>query len=296
MYLYRFRLPEELPTYAYPKRPWPQEATAEAVLRRGLSPQAWRVLDWLSHGGVMFGWQLGVKPRTLRLYQERGLVTRLPVEPKALEAELQSLSWEVDRRRERALYVLGPLGLEIARRRQAFAPLTGYEAYPLSRIMHDVVVAEIVLRLARLGHAQGWEVYWAGTNAAELRRGQEQILEPDAVLVFRRGVEERAFCIEYHNEKGTQRGREKVRRYERAYREKDLWQERWDLETFPVVLAVAHDPAVLRGYLEALRERRDRPVTFYGKALSSLLQGNVATWKRIDTRQEEPLLPVPEPA
>ena len=171
MYLYRFRFPEELPTYAYPKRPWPQDATAEAVLRRGLSPQAWRVLDWLSHGGVMFGWQLGVRPRTLRLYQERGLVTRLPVEPEALEAELQSLNWEVDRRRERALYVLGSLGLEIARRRHAFAPLTGYEAYPPSRIMHDVVVAEIALRLARLGHAQGWEVLWAGTNAAELRRG-----------------------------------------------------------------------------------------------------------------------------
>jgi len=81
-----------------------------------------------------------------------------------------------------------------------------------------------------------------------------------------------------------------VRRYERAFREGELWQAHWDLDAFPGVLAVAHDPAVLRGYMEALRERRERPVVFYGKVLSSLLRGNVATWKRIDTRQEEPLL------
>ncbi len=266
------------------------------LAERGLTPRQWYVVDMLAHGGVMTAGQLGLPPRTLRHYARLGLVRRLDFPGDEVREALEALGWPADRRQDWGLWTLGPAGRELALQRWPFAPMSGYEVWPLQRVLHDVVVVEIGRFLAGYAREQGWEVFWAGTNAAELRRGQEEVLEPDSLMVFRRGVEVRAVCIEYHNERGTARAREKVRRYERAFRATERWQAHWDLEDFPVVLAVAHDPAVLRGYLEALRERRDRPVTFYGKVLSSLLQGNVATWKRIDTRQEEPLLPVPEPA
>lgn len=268
------------------------------LAERGLTPRQWYVVDMLAHGGVVTAGQMGLPPRTLRHYARLGLVRRLDFPSEDVAAALDVLGWPVDRRQDWSLWTLGPTGRELAAQRWSFAPMSGYEVWPLQRVLHDVVVVEIVRLLAGYAREQGWEVFWAGTNAAELRRGQEEVLEPDSLLVFRRGIETRAVCIEYHNERGTARAREKVRRYERAFRESELWQTHWDLDTFPGVLAVAHDPTVLRGYMEALRERRERPVVFYGKVLSSLLRGNVATWKRIDTRQEEPLLiqvDVPEP-
>ena len=117
-------------------------------------------------------------------YSHKFLGLRGNTEPQALAGELKALGWEVDWRRERAPYVLGTLGVEIARWRHSFAPL--WTRFPL------------------------------------------------------------------------------------------CWPR----------------PVTPRHYGDMRKPRgkgRERPVVFYGTGLSSLAQGNVATWKRINTRRGGPL-------
>jgi len=293
MPLMPFVLPDEIPSrFAPGRRPrLPEDiGPAERIAANSLSPQMRRVIGWLSMGGVWSAAQLGVPLRTLQRWAQMGVIQRLPFSTGQVAETLTRYGYPLDgrKRSQITLYRLGSVGEVLAKHLYPMTPLHTPD-YSLERLMHDFFTNEIVLRLAILGREQGWGVWWAGTNAAELRKGSEQILEPDALLVFRRDDGERVYAVEYHGERGTRRARDKVRRYERAYSMDDLWESIWETETFPAVLAVFHDPAVGRGYKESLTQKRSN-VRFYGKLLRSLFEGKVGTWKRIDTGTRENLL------
>ncbi|MEW5891361.1 MAG: replication-relaxation family protein, partial [Pseudomonadota bacterium] len=182
-----------------------------------LSPRMKRVLDWLAMGGVLSAAQLGVPGRTLRYYQQHGLLTRVTVLPQDMGDFLECVRADGRKTTHESFFCLGLLGEQIARQRFSFAPLNGYLAYTPARILHDLILNEIVFRLAEAARQAGWRTFWAGTNAAEIRTGSEQLIEPDALLILERGEERKAFAIEYHNEEDKrQRAFDKVRRYERA--------------------------------------------------------------------------------
>lgn len=262
------------------------KAEASRLLAIGLSNDAWRVLDWLSVGGVMSVAQLELSPRTLRKYAGWRLVDRLPVPTAELEAEFTTHQMLFEKAGEIQLYVLGPVGLEVIKDRHAHAPLTGHLSYPLPRVMHDVILNEIVLRLIIYAETLGWETTWRGTNSARLFNPEtkQEILEPDALLVFTRGEEVRAFCVEFHHKEDKQtRAELKIRNYQAAF-ESGLWRTQWDLETFPAVLPVFTEKIVGTGYLNTLRERKS-DVIYYGKLLAGVLQNNMAEWAQFNTNE-----------
>ena len=264
---------------AYPKELTSFQIKQEAsrIQTLGLSSQAWQVLDWLSVGGVMSTHQLKIKPRTLRKYAQAHLLTRLPFTSTELASEFTQygLPYEPS---ETHLYILGPVGLEIATRRHTYPPLTGHLSYPLARTMHDVILNEIVLRLAAFAEKQEWRVTWMGTNTATLFDAEKtrQILEPDVLLIFQKDNQERRFCVEYHNEDKQTRAEKKVHKYQSAY-ESGTWRQQWETDTFPNVLAVFEKKIVGIGYQSVLKGRKTH-VTFCGKLLAGILQDNLAEW------------------
>lgn len=264
---------------------------AAKLLAIGISKETWRVLDWLSVGGVMSVAQLELSPRTLRKYARVRLIDRLPVPTKeiAKEFELHKLPYEaaVDTQ----LYVLGPVGLEVLKDRHKHAHLTGYLSYPLPRVMHDVVLNEIVLRLITYAENIGWEATWMGTNSAMIFDAEknQEILEPDALLVFTCQGQERAFCIEFHhNEDKQTRAEMKVGKYQAGY-ENGNWRVGWELDAFPIILAVFDNKIVGTGYQTALHDRKTN-VTFCGKLLAGVLQNNLAEWTNLGNGEKLLLL------
>ncbi|RMF56707.1 MAG: hypothetical protein D6743_19840 [Calditrichaeota bacterium] len=267
---------------------------AERLLLSGISPRMWRVLDWLAMGGVMTGEQLAVHRRDLQRYAEKRLVKRLPIPPNEVYIELERLGWQFSGSQENvSIYALGDIGREIVSGRHRRPPLSGYEKYTLSRILHDVAVNEIVLRLAYLARERGWQVRWLGTNECELLDQKIQILEPDSLLILNHEEREIALAIEYHNEKGkTERARDKVIRYERTVDQEELWFSLWEVEQFPKVLVVFHDDVVVRGYLEEIRARGGTKAFYFGKRLSGLFdKQRLPLWRNIASRQVEEIIP-----
>lgn len=270
------------------RRPAIQDAQDDFLrIARNLTPRISRMLDWLAMGGVLSAFQLSIPGRTLRYHHKKGLVERV-----ILPLETLNDFWEafgIDRREasRQTFYCLGPIGEQIARQRFGFAPLSGYLAYTPSRILHDLLLNEIVFRLAEAARQAGWRTFWAGTNAAEIRSGSEQLIEPDALLVLERGEERKAFAIEYHNEQDKrQRAFDKVRRYERAREKQAPWMSAWQVETFPPVLAVFRDNAVGLGYRDAVRELNARGV-YFGKSLDGIARGHVQEWLNITSGNRE---------
>ena len=252
-----------------------QEATR--LLTSGLSPQMWKVLDWLSVAGVMSAGQLEVSTRTLQRYTKMRLLDRLRFSAVELRATFRQYNLPYTDT-ETHLYVLAPVGLEIVSRRHSYPPLTGYLSYSLKRIMHDVILNEIVIRLAKFASGMGWRISWMGTGSATLFDPEKtrQILEPDALLIFQKDNQERRFCLEYHNEDKQTRAEKKVYKYHAAY-EGGTWQQQWETETFPIVLAVFEKRIVGLGYQSILKGRKSS-VTFCGKLLAGVLQDNLAEW------------------
>jgi hypothetical protein len=266
------------------------KAEAARLLTIGLTPEAWRVLDWLSVGGVMSVAQLQLTPRTLRGLAQNRLVDRVPFPTKTLaEAFTQD---EIPYRSpdETQLYVLGPVGLEMLKTRHPYPMPTGHLSYTLPRLMHDVILNEIVLRVMTYAESLGWEAQWWGTHTAKLMNDDKQeILEPDALLVLKRAGQERAFCVEYHHhEDKITRAEMKVLKYQKAYTSQ-LWGKAWDLERFPTVLAVFDQKIVGTGYQEALKASQAE-VQVLGKLLKGVVEDNLAEWADFVTNTRVPLL------
>lgn len=254
----------------------PQQIKIEAgrILSGGLSPRVWRILDLLSTGGVLPVSRLpALNERKMRQWAQIRLFERLSVETEELHIQMEGIQLLDDK----PLYLLGPVGVEIASIRHGVVPPSGYQAYTPMRIMHDIATNEIVLRLAAMIGGRGWTVDWLGKYEATLTdKSGKAILEPDAVIRFRKDGEDGgdgAFALEYHNEDWQTRAAFKVERYERAFSDGN-WREQWEVETFPPVLVSFLKPIVGAGYQNATKGKKLN-CTYFGKTFKSVLEGTL---------------------
>lgn len=262
------------------------KAEARRLLSGGLPSRVWRALDLLSVGGVLSAARLGIQPRMLRHWSAFGLFERLQIAPQEVKRHYENFGLKDG---DPTLYCLGAVGLEIATGRHETLPPSGYQGYSSMRVMHDLMTNEIVLRAAEKLGASGGTVEWLGKYEITLSTREGAVmLEPDALLRFRKGDEERAFVFEYHNEDKRTRAIEKVEKYERAHEGGD-WQKRWDVEWFPPVLAICWQEIVAKGYVGATSNRRRLNCSYYVKILKSVLEGNVEEWSCITTKERRRL-------
>ena len=258
------------------------------LMAQGISRTAWHALDLLYAGGIMTVGQLGLTTRTLRRYAKKRIVDRYAFSPRFVVDRLGEYGLAVE---DGQLYTLGPVGIEIAEMRHGVKPSSGYLSYTLERVLHDVIVNEIVLRIAKKAEAYGWEMVWASKYESSLFREDVPILEPDAFLRLERGSEEYPFLIEYHNEDKRTRAIKKVRQYERAW-ESDLWQGVWEVEEFPPLLAVFKKEIVGEGYLDGIKESAPVEVNYYGRALKGIWdEDGLATWFNINKEKRGNVFP-----
>lgn len=259
------------------------KAEARRLLAGGLPSRIWYAVDLLAVAGVLSAARLGIQERMLRHWACFGLFERLQTSPQEVKDYYEKFGLKDG---DAALYVLGPIGVEIATQRHEVLPPSGYQGYSLMRVMHDLMTNEVVLRLAdRLG-ASGYAVEWLGKYEITLSdRAQNIILEPDALVRYRKDDWEYAFVIEYHNEDKQTRAIEKVKKYEAAY-ESGNWGERWEVETFPPVLAVFWHAIVGAGYKNTLKDRRTKCL-YYGKTLEALFDGKVDEWILTSTMERK---------
>jgi hypothetical protein len=272
----------------------PQQARgqAQALAEKGLPPSLKKSVDFLTVGGAMTAAQLGLSPRTLRRHAHLRVIDRLPHNaPVVVETFLQ---YGVDNEivttdiENYQLFTLGPVGIEYVKM-QGGKPMQGYTGYSLDRILHDVIVNEIVLRIAADAMSYGWTPVWVSEREAALYQGDQQILKPDALLRLKRGEEEHLYLIEYHNEDKSTRAAKKVQIYERAHQSR-IWQEAWGISQFPPVLAAFRQGVVGHGYVEGLQALERQNCTFYGRLLPSVLQDS-GQWANLSTNQRENVFP-----
>ncbi len=257
---------------------------ADALLIGGLSPTAWHVIDILAQTGVATLAQLHVSRSVMLKYGRAFIVSRLQIPPRVVRDELNTLL------PGSRLYTLGPVGVELAKMR-GLTPSTGHMAYPLARVMHDVILTEILLRISRHAAGQGWSVTWLGTaEAALFEEGRtREILEPDALLRLTRDGHERLFAVEYHNEDKRSRAERKVDQYETvAAVHAAEWMAQWETDAFPALLAVFRRDIVGKGYVDKLAGMQPQ-VRYYGKLLNGVLQDNLDEWLNLSTRTKENL-------
>jgi hypothetical protein len=268
---------------------------ATRLERQRLSDFAKHVIYMLAHGGVLSSDQLSflVAESTLDDYTQadKRMLDRLPYSSDEVIAAFQEHGLPCESEKPR-LYVLGPVGIELARRQLEMTPVTGYLSYSLERIMHDVITNEIILRLYRFGKQHGWRIALSGTSEGALYSADysHKILEPDALVTMQKDDEEPLlFCIEYHNEDHRTRAERKIDKYElvRANNEK-IWQTTWETDNFPGVLAVFRKRIVGEGYHDKLKAE-PVGVQFYGKLLKGVMQDNLAEWANFTSGQKEPL-------
>lgn len=278
------RNPDVLPAQLSPQQ---VKVEARRLLAGGLPPRIWRVVDLLFAGGVLSARQLDIPASTLRRWAHAGLITRLPFSSEEIKAGMRELGLQDE---QPLLYCLGPLGMEVASIRYEVLPASGYMGYPLMRILHDVVVSEIVLELGREFGKRGWKVDWYGKYESTLTDSSGHvILEPDAFIYIQKEDWDLSFAVEYHNEDKMTRAAEKVTRYEHACA-KGNWRERWEVETFPPVLAVFRHAIVGEGYKRAVQNQR-REVKYYGKVLAHFQEGRYLEWVDVRSLTKQKILP-----
>lgn len=281
-------IPNQYGLGRHPKRPeiTPQKARQEAAhLLLRLPFTAQRVVDLLSVSGVLTADQLtrhaSVSQRTLRLYYQRYLIDRLPTT--LADQIAKALSKD---RSQCIVYSLGPVGLEIARMTHRRVPT--YAGLGIERVAHDVFTAETVLRLAEGAQRFGWEVLWRGKYEATVPSAHGgPALEPDALIVFRRGEEIWHALLEFHNEDFGSRAADKIRRYESIYLE-GRWRDIWETDEFPVMLVVSVHRAVGKGYVDALKRGRSPHFRILLKSFQEILSGEPTSgWFDPVSRQKD---------
>lgn len=262
-----------------------QQAKLEAsrILSGGLSRRIWRILDLLSTGGVLpTHWIPSLSDRAMREWCNARIFERLSLESEEIQAQFSSMGFE--EHYSCNLYLLGPVGVEIATARHGVIPPSGYQAYTPTRIMHDIATNEIVLRLAEAIGNRDWTVDWLGKYEGTLvDKNGKTILEPDGLIRFRKDGKDGgdgAFVLEYHNEDWQTRAAQKVEKYEKAFSEGN-WREQWEVETFPPVLVVFQKAIVGAGYQNATKGSKKLNCVYYGKPLKSVLEGNLEEWVNI---------------
>lgn len=277
------------------------QIAARTLLQRGLGKNPERVIALLLSAGVLPQYHLPMSGRVLRQYHQRRVLDRLPFTSDEVRSALVSYGLPVPQDAERSLlYTLGPVGIEIVRERYGFPPPGGFLSAPLERVMHDLAVNEIVLRLGDLAMAAGWTPVWLSKYEATLWKDEKRetpLLEPDAFLRFKKDRQEWVCLVEFHNEDKRTRAIGKVRKYEAAFQSK-LWAEQWEIdlvrgekpeEKFPPVLAVYREKIVGQGYHDEISANPGK-VRFYGRSLEGFFQ-DPTTWYDFQKSAKAKILP-----
>jgi len=270
-----------------------QQAKWEAsrILSGGFTPRTWRMLDLLATGGVLSArWLPAPVFSKMREWSRIRIFERLAHAPVEIQTYFDEMG--IDEKKP-TLYILGPVGVEIASIRHGVIPPGGYQGYTPMRVMHDIATNEIVLRLADEIGGRDWTVDWLGKYESTLvDKNQKTILEPDALIRYRKNGKDGgdgAFLLEYHNEDWQTRAALKVEKYEKAFSEGN-WREQWEVETFPPVLVVFMKAIVGAGYKTATYNKKMN-CAYYGKTLKALLDGSLDEWVNIGSGKRENILP-----
>jgi len=274
-----------------PMTPQAAQIAARSLVQRGISRSLDRIIALLLSAGVLPQQRLPASGRALRKYHTRRILDRLPFTSAEVRTALQSYGLPMPEAERSLLYTLGPVGIEIMRERHGFPPPGGYLSAPLERVLHDLVVNEIVFYLGEAAMAAGWTPVWSSKYESSLWKDKKEavILEPDAFLRFKKDSQEQVYLIAYHNEDKRTRAMSKVRRYEAACQQDKLWFEQWEVETFPPVLAVYRDGIVGKGYQEEIKDNPGQ-VRFYGRSLEGFFQDSGAWY---DFQRNEKVKPFP---
>jgi hypothetical protein len=270
-----------------PLTPQAAQIAARNLLQQGLSKTAEHTLGLLLAAGVLPQYRLPVSGRALRSYHKQRLLDRLAHTSSEVRETLVSYGLPVPDDAERCLlYTLGPVGIELVKEMHHIPPAGGYLGAPLERVVHDLAVNEIVLRLSEIAMSAGWTPVWSSKYEANLCKGDAAILEPDAFLRFTKDGREFAVLIEYHNEDKRTRAAGKVRKYEAAA-QSELWDERWEVETFPPVLTVYRNKIVAQGYNDEIKANPGK-VAFYGRSLEGFFEDPLAWYGYKSGKKEYP--------
>jgi hypothetical protein len=160
-----------------------------------------------------------------------------------------------------------------------------------TRILHDITVAEIMLRLSGFAKAQKYVPLWRSKYEATVHdENGSPALEPDAMLSLRKDGRYWHYFVEFHNEDYGTRTGQKVRRYE-AVRTAGRWQNELEIDTFPTVLIVFRHRAVIEGYKTVLTDgngqsRPDILNQYLGLGFQAILDNKLDRWG--DIRRGKP--------
>jgi hypothetical protein len=173
-------------------------------------------------------------------------------------------------------------------------PTISHRHLKRDQVLHDLLVAEIYVRLTETVRVRGeaWSVIWTGEQGASFFNGDKPtpVIAPDglAIIQQRRGEKVATLPLfieldrsrEAHGRPSSDWGR-KVQGYNRFYAHN--WQTHphlSDLPTFPWVAVITHGAQRLLNLAQAIKKHRREPVTYY-----------LALWD--DLMAEEDMLAVP---
>ncbi|HID64443.1 MAG TPA: hypothetical protein EYP49_17130 [Anaerolineae bacterium] len=146
------------------------------------------------------------------------------------------------------------------------------------QVLHDLLVAEIVVRLTEATYRRGeaWSLAWAGERAASFyeKGGDLPVTAPDGLAVVRRRRGDKVAALplflemdasrEAHGRPSSRWGR-KVIGYDR-FREGDRWKTHPELDNlpaFPPVAVVTHGQRRLLNLAQAIIKHRRQEVVYY---------------------------------
>ena len=156
-------------------------------------------------------------------------------------------------------------------------PTLSYRHLKRDQVLHDLLVAEIYVRLTETVRVRGedWSVIWVGEQGASYYDGDKPtpIIAPDglAIVQQRRGEKVATLPIfveldrtrEAHGRPSSDWGR-KVQGYNRFYASNwKMHPQLSDLPTFPWVAIITHGAQRLLNLAQAIKKHRKEPVIYY---------------------------------
>jgi hypothetical protein len=166
-------------------------------------------------------------------------------------------------------------------------PALLYRHLKRDQVLHDLLVAELYVRLTEAVRARGetWSLTWVGEQGASFYDGDTPtpVIAPDglAVVQHQRGEKVATLPIllefdrsrEAHGRPSSDWGR-KVHGYNRFYGHNwKLHPHLSDLPSFPWVAVITHGGQRLLNLAQAIKKHRQESVTFYLALWSDLLAG-----------------------
>lgn len=281
-----------LNAFAAPAAMTSQQARIEAqnLLQTGLSRSALNTMDLLMVAGVLPSHRLPSSERTLRYYQHQRLLDRLPFTTPEMQAVFKSYGLPYPEESRLALYTFGPVGIEIIRMRYEIQITSAYLAYPLERVMHDVIMNEVILSIADQAIVHGWTPVWVSKRESTIYDVSHKtvLLAPGGMLRLQRdGDDERVYLLEH--EDNAAQARRNIARYRTVFERRDLWSNQWGVVAFPPLLSVFQHKSIGHVYAEQVGDGLKAQI--YGRTLESALSDDFATWYHFNKSQRTPVFP-----